>query len=61
MTTMKAVGMSVRVLDKDGTAIAWFDENEFAPDLRTALLAFREKYPEALFIDVEFKKQELVS
>jgi hypothetical protein len=54
--------MSVRILDKTGGEIASFfsdkpegDEGGFSADLRDALLAFRKKYPETHFIDVEFK------
>jgi hypothetical protein len=54
--------MSVRILDKTGDEIASFfsdkpegDEGGFSADLRDALLAFRKKYPETHFIDVEFK------
>jgi hypothetical protein len=31
------------------------DEGGFSANLRDALLAFRKKYPETHFIDVEFK------
>ncbi len=50
----KPAGMSIRILDKEGAPIAKFDEDEFAPDLRKALLALYEKHRDALFIDVEF-------
>ena len=53
--------MSVRILDKDGTEIVSFfsdkpaeDKGGFSAGLRDALLAFRKKYPETRFIDVEF-------
>ena len=53
--------MSVRVLDKNGAPIATFFQGEsgeptpgFSDTLRDALLAFREQYPEAVFIDVAF-------
>jgi len=54
--------MSVRILDEKGSEIASFfsdtpegDEGEFSASLRDALLAFRKKYPNTHFIDVEFK------
>jgi hypothetical protein len=57
--------MSVRILDKTGGEIASFfsdipegDEGGFSVDLRDALLAFRRKYPETRFIDVEFKGRD---
>jgi hypothetical protein len=51
--------MTVRVLDKDGAEIAGFYqresvETEIPADLRKALKAFRAKYPESRYIDVEF-------
>jgi hypothetical protein len=56
------VRMSVRILDKDGGEIVSFfsdkpegDEGGFSASLRDALLAFRKKYPNTRFIDVEFK------
>jgi hypothetical protein len=57
------VRMSVRILNTDGDEIASFfsdktegDEGGFSASLRDALLAFRKKYPETRFIDVEFKR-----
>jgi hypothetical protein len=57
-----AVRMSVRILDDNGDEIASFfsdkpegDEGGFSAGLRDALLAFRKKYPNTRFIDVEFK------
>jgi hypothetical protein len=57
-----AVRMSVRILDDVGGEIASFfsdkpegDEGGFSAALRDALLAFRKKYPETRYIDVEFK------
>ena len=54
--------MSVRILDDSGSEIASFfsdkpeaDEGGFSAGLRDALLAFRKKYPNTRFIDVEFK------
>jgi hypothetical protein len=54
--------MSVRILDKAGDEIASFfsdkpedDIGGFSVGLRDALLAFRKKYPNTRFIDVEFK------
>lgn len=54
--------MSVRILDQNGGEIASFfsntpegDEGGFSASLRDALLAFRKKYPDTRFIDVEFK------
>lgn len=56
------VGMSVRILDKNGAEIAAFDGDEsvkarsgFSAELRSALLVFRGEYPDARFIDVEFE------
>jgi hypothetical protein len=56
------VRMSVRILDESGDEIASFfsdkpegDEGGFSAGLRDALLAFRKKYPNTRFIDVEFK------
>jgi hypothetical protein len=56
------VRMSVRILDDSGGEIASFfsdkpeaDEGGFSAGLRDALLAFRKKYPNTRFIDVEFK------
>jgi hypothetical protein len=57
-----AVRMSVRILDDTGGEIVSFfsdtpegDEGGFSAALRDALLAFRKKYPNTRFIDVEFK------
>jgi hypothetical protein len=57
-----AVRMSVRILDDTGGEIASFfsdtpegDEGGFSTALQNALLAFRKKYPNTRFIDVEFK------
>jgi hypothetical protein len=57
--------MSVRILDKVGDEIASFfsdkpedDVGGFSVGLRDALLAFRKKYPNTRFIDVEFKGGE---
>jgi hypothetical protein len=57
-----AVRMSVRILDDAGGEIASFfsdapegDEGGFSAALQNALLAFRKKYPNTRFIDVEFK------
>jgi hypothetical protein len=57
-----AVRMSVRILDETGGEIASFfsdtpegDEGGFSAALQDALLAFRKKYPNTRFIDVEFK------
>lgn len=62
MQNGRLVRMSVRILDKEGDEIASFfsdkpegDEGGFSASLRDALLAFRKKYPETRFIDVEFK------
>jgi hypothetical protein len=62
MSQRSAVRMSVRILDKDGAEIASFfsdkpegDEGGFSASLRDALLAFRKRYPNTHFIDVEFK------
>ncbi len=56
------IRMSVRILDENGSEIASFfsdtpegDEGGFSANLRDALLAFRKKYPNTHFIDVEFK------
>ncbi len=60
MGAKPAVGMTVRVLDKDGTEMASFhdrppkDKRHISADLEKALLAFREEFPDARFIDVEF-------
>jgi hypothetical protein len=55
--------ISVRILDAGGSEIASFfsdkaegDEGGFSATLRDALMAFRKKYPETRFIDVEFKQ-----
>jgi hypothetical protein len=62
MSQRSAVRMSVRILDKGGAEIASFfsdkpegDEGGFSASLRDALLAFRKRYPNTHFIDVEFK------
>jgi hypothetical protein len=62
MSQGSAVRMSVRILDKSGDEIVSFfsdkpegDEGGFSASLRDALLAFRKKYPNTHFIDVEFK------
>jgi hypothetical protein len=56
-----ALRMSVRILDDTGGEIASFfsdtpegDEGGFSAALQDALLAFRKKYPNTRFIDVEF-------
>jgi len=61
-TNGTGVRMSVRILDEKGSEIASFfsdtpegDEGGFSASLRDALLAFRKKYPNTHFIDVEFK------
>jgi hypothetical protein len=61
-----AVRMSVRILDDNGGEIASFfsdtpegDEGGFSAALQNALLAFRKKYPNTRFIDVEFKGGQL--
>ena len=57
---MKATAdMTVRVLDEDGAEIAGFYqrksvETAIPPDLRNALIAFRENFPNSRYIDVEF-------
>jgi hypothetical protein len=55
--------MSVRILNANGDEIISFfsdepadDQGGFSAGLRDALLAFRKKYPDTHFIDVEFKK-----
>jgi hypothetical protein len=57
-----AVRMSVRILDDVGGEIVSFfsdkpegDEGGFSVALQDALLAFRKKYPNTRYIDVEFK------
>jgi hypothetical protein len=62
MSQGSAVRMSVRILDESGDEIVSFfsdkpegDEGGFSAGLRDALLAFRKKYPNTHFIDVEFK------
>jgi hypothetical protein len=57
-----ALRMSVRILDDTGGEIASFfsdtpegDEGGFSAALQDALLAFRKKYPNTRFIDVEFR------
>jgi hypothetical protein len=54
--------MSVRISDDTGGEIASFfsdrpeaDEGGFSAGFRDALLAFRKKYPNTRFIDVEFQ------
>jgi hypothetical protein len=63
MSQESHVRMSVRILDETGAEIVSFfsdklsgDEGGFSADLRDALLAFRKKYPNTRFIDVEFQK-----
>ena len=57
---MKATtDMTVRVLDEDGAEIAGFYQREsvetaIPPDLRSALIAFRENFPNSRYIDMEF-------
>jgi len=66
MASKSAAGMTVRVLDKDGKEITSFhdrpprDERHISADLEKALLAFREEFPDARFIDVEFTGKRLV-
>jgi hypothetical protein len=62
VSTEPGAGQSVRILDKSGDEIVSFfsdtpegDEGGFSASLRDALLAFRKKYPNTHFIDVEFK------
>ena len=62
MAKMPAARMSVRILDKKGDEIISFfsdkpaeDEGGFSAGLRDSLLAFRKKYPNTRFIDVEFQ------
>ena len=66
MGAKPAAGMTVRVLDKDGTEMASFhdrpasDKRHISADLEKALLAFREEFPDARFIDVEFAERPAV-
>jgi hypothetical protein len=62
MENGKPERMSVRILDRNGDEITSFfsdmptdDQGGFSASLRDALLAFRKKYPDTRFIDVEFK------